>query len=61
MEAALAHGQRRGAFKRLLALSLLRKDIAMLEVTPSAADAVREYLENNGLDSAVRVTLEGGG
>jgi Fe-S cluster assembly iron-binding protein IscA len=33
----------------------------MLEVTPSAGQAVRDYLANHGLDSAIRVTLEGGG
>ena len=36
----------------------------MLEVTNSAGDAVRDYLSNHGLDSAdtaIRVTLEGGG
>ncbi len=33
----------------------------MLEVTESAGDAVRDYLNSHKLDSAVRVTLEGGG
>jgi Fe-S cluster assembly iron-binding protein IscA len=33
----------------------------MLEVTDSASQAVREYLTSHGLDSAIRVTLEGGG
>jgi Fe-S cluster assembly iron-binding protein IscA len=33
----------------------------MLEVTPSAMEAVRDYLAKHGLDSAIRATLEGGG
>ncbi len=33
----------------------------MLDITTSAAKAVGEYLSSRGLDSAVRVTLAGGG
>jgi len=33
----------------------------MLEITPSASRMVRDFLAQRGLQSAVRVTLEGGG
>lgn len=33
----------------------------MLEITPSASRMVRDFLTQRGTQSAVRVTLEGGG